>query len=329
MIKISIHEPMPFSAVSYYRSIGPFSYLHKIKPEITLAIPDKISWAMLSGSDILYLERPQHDNDLKALRLAKDFNVKIWADYDDLLHEIPEYNPSYNFYKKTHALKNVDEAMELADVVTVSTQELCDYYSTKNKNIHVIENAHNDYIYPFKKITETADAINWRGSMTHRKDLLSVSEEMFSIAKKYPKWAWTFIGNDIWFITDYIPNHFRLDECDIIDYNRFISDLKSAIQIVPLLKNKFNLSKSNIGWMEGTWCGSATIAPDLPEFNKPGCINYTEKTDSFMYYLEKAINSKEYRQKKYIESYEYIKETLLLSRINQKRIEIIERLLDE
>lgn len=58
-------------------------------------------------------------------------------------------------------------------------------------------------------------------------------------------------------------------------------------------------------------------------------MNYTEKQDSFGYYLEKCIKSKTFREENYLKSYEYIKENLLLSKINLKRLEIIERLLSD
>lgn len=327
MLKIAIHEPLPVSAVSYYRSIGTLSYLPKLNNKIKINIPGIISWNSLVDVDILYMERPQQDSDLEALKLAKDFNVKIWVDYDDLLHKIPPYNPCFKNYKNSKLLKNIETAIELADVVTVSTPAIKEYYSKFNSNIHVIENAHNDYRYPFEKIDDTVDAINWRGSATHRQDLLSVAEHIFSIANKYDKWAWTYIGNDVWYITDRIERCFNLQECDTITYNKFILDLKSAIQIVPLVDNEFNKSKSNIGWVEGTYVGSCTICPDLPEFKKPGAINYNTQSDSFGYYLEKAINSKSFRKENYLKSYEYIKENLLLSDINKKRIEIIDRLI--
>jgi len=328
MIKISIHEPLPHSAVSYYRSIGTFSYLPKKNDKIQISIPGQISWNNLIGTDIFYMERPQQDNDLQALQLAKDFNIKVWVDYDDCLHEIPQYNPAYKFYKKTSVLKNIEKAMTMADIITVSTPTLKEYYKKYNENIYVIENAHNDYQYKFKKKDETFQSINWRGSATHRSDLLSVSENIFNLAKKYKNWAWTFVGNDLWYITEKIKC-FNIQECDIIDYYKFIKDLKSAIQIVPLVHNQFNQCKSNIGWIEGTYAGSTCICPTLPEFEKPGIVNYNfEKENSFGYYLEKTISNNSFRKKKYIESYNYIKENLLLSKINSKRLEIIERLLD-
>jgi hypothetical protein len=332
MLEIAIHESAPLSAVSYYRSIGTLSFLPVINSNIKINIPPRISWNSLINTDIFYIERPESDGDLEALELAKDFNIKTWVDIDDLLHEVPKYNPCYENYFdkssiKTRMLRNFEKALKIADIVTTSTPAIKEYYSEYNSNIHVIENAHNDYRYTFEKVEDQFDSINWRGSQTHRQDLLSVADDMFRIANIYEKWTWVFIGNDIWFITDRIKRHFNIKECCTVVYNKFIKDAKAAIQIVPLLHSKFNEAKSNIGFIEGVYAGSCVVVPNLPEFDKPGAIKYTEGNGSFGYNLEKAIKSKTFRQKNYLESYDYVKENLMLSKINKKRIEIIERLL--
>jgi hypothetical protein len=220
-------------------------------------------------------------------------------------------------------LKNIEECIKFSDIVTVSTQAMKDYYSKFNPNIIVINNAHNDYQYPFKEVTETVNSINWRGSNTHREDIRSVKEKIFSLAKTYPEWAWTFMGSDLWYITEGIKTFFSFKECDIIDYFKFIRELKSAIQINPLLDNIFNRGKSNISWLEATYAGSVSIVPDFPEFDKPGTIRYKD-IDNFSYLLEKVIKSKDFRHSNYLQSYEYIWDNLLLSQINKKRLEIIE-----
>ena len=108
MLKITIHEPAPLSAVSYYRSVGTFSYLYKINNKIQIDLPTQISWKVLANSDIFYIERPHQKNDIDALELARDFNVKTWIDFDDLFHCVPEYNPCYRdfFRKDSNILKN-------------------------------------------------------------------------------------------------------------------------------------------------------------------------------------------------------------------------------
>jgi hypothetical protein len=331
MPHITIHEPMPLSAVAFYRSIGVFSYLSKLDPTITISVPESISWAALSGTDIFYMQRPQSPRDLLTLNMARNFNIPVWVDYDDLLHEIPRYNPGWDYFRKPPAepLNRIIEAITAADIVTVSTPAIRDYYLKYNKNIHVIENAHNDYRYPLKIVNDTYENVNWRGSNTHRQDILSVATYIFDLAQQYSNWKFSFIGNDLWYITERIPNCIHLKECDIIDYFYFIREWKSAIQINPLLDNAFNIAKSNIAFIEGTYAGSATIAPDLPEFSKcQGAILYTPDDGKiFAYQLEKCMKSKSYRQEKYRESFEYVRDNLLLSQVNRKRIEIIGELI--
>lgn len=336
MIKISIHEPAPHSAVSYYRSIGPFSWLHKhilnktnaLCDRIEINIPSQISWNTLAGSDIFYIERPQNENDLKAVNMAKDFGLKIWVDIDDLLHKIPKWNPGYDFYTKTTALTCFEKSLQLADVVTVSTEEIKKEYQKFNKNIHIVPNAFNNYNYEFIKkdvsSMQVTPLITWRGSATHRKDLLSISKDLFSTFATHKDWHFLMIGNETWYISDHIKNCKSIKECDIIDYNTLLKGISSSIHIVPLENIQFNRAKSNIGWMEGTFSGAAVLAPDLPEFKGNGCVNYT---DNFGYMIEKLIKSKKFRKDQYEESYNYIKKNLMLSDINMKRIDIIRELL--
>jgi len=329
MITISICDTAIQSACAYYRGLGVFSKLRLIAPGIHAENMVSVSWDKLANTDILFVLRPVENSSIKVMEWAKDFNIPVWIDFDDCLHEIMPDNPAYDYFHDDHRLENMIKSLSFADMITVSTKFLSEYYQKyMDKKIIVIPNAHNDYHYPFKKIENTVDFISWRGSTTHRQDLLSCAKGMFAIAEKYPQWAWSFVGNDIWFITDKIKNHFNQKEVDIINYYKYISDLHSAIHIVPLRDNLFNRSKSNISWIEGTYSGSAVIAPSFAEFEYPGILRYTQSEESFSYCLEKLINSKAERQKRYLESYDYIKKFLLLSSVNNERINIVEKMLD-
>lgn len=336
MIKIAICDTAPDGACSYYRSIGPLSKLRKINPNIEVTYIEAVSWYILSSFDVLFIGRPAEENLIQSMEMAKEMGIKVWIDFDDCLHEIPTDNPAHDYYKLK--LPQIEKALDIADVITASTQFIADYYRNnpfKNnalhticRNIHVVENAHNDYIFPFNKVDSQINFINWRGSATHRQDLLSCVRAMHDTSEKFPEWGWMFIGNDIWYVTDKIKNCYNPREMDVVGYNKFIRELKPAIQIVPLLDSPFTRSKSNIAWIEGTWSGAATLAPDLPEFSKPGAVNYkAEDNDNFGYYLEKLIKSASFRKENYEKSFEYIKDNLMLSQINKKRIEVLEGLL--
>jgi hypothetical protein len=328
MIRIKVCDSSPKSACAYYRSIGPFSKLYKINKDVDVQYLSSIGWQTMADADIILFPRPFGSNIIAGMHLAKDFGIKIWIDYDDCIHEIPKYNPVYEDFQQEVIKKNIDESFKLADIVSVSTDMLKQYYADKHDNIVVIENAFNNYNFAFNKVDNQVNFINWRGSQTHRNDIRSCADDIFSIAREYENiWGWSFIGNELWYMTEHITKVFNLKEQDIIDYHKYIKNLKPSIQIFPLLDNIFNRSKSNCSWLEATYSGAAMLAPDFPEFNKPGIFNYSEKEKNFKYNLEKLIKSRELRKENYLKSFEYIHDNLLLSKINEKRIQIIEGIL--
>jgi hypothetical protein len=326
MIKIGICDVAPQSACSYYRSFGPLSKLKYLDASITTEHIPSIAWNTLLDIDILFLARPCTDNYLQSLRVAQSFGIPTWIDFDDLLAKVPDYNDHNGLFKQESTQKIINECISQATIVTVSTQAIKDYYFNLNPNIIVIPNAFNDYNFDFNLVSVKNDFITWRGSDTHRADILSIAAQMFNIARTHTDWKWIFIGNNLWYITEQIKNVLNAREMDTIDYFKYIESLKSAIWISPLVNNEFNISKSNCGWIEGTYSGAVTIAPPLPEFIKPGIINY-DTAEKFEYSIEKLMNSKSYREANYIKSYDYISKNLLLSIVNQQRLNIIKSVL--
>jgi hypothetical protein len=326
MIKIKVCDVAPNGACSYYRGLGVLSKLSKIRSDVRVEYIDGISWKSLVDTDILFLVRPVENNYIEAMIAAKNFGVKVWIDYDDCLPEIPADNPSYTYFTDKRILNNVDFALKNADIVTVSTDHIKKYFKDINPNIIVIENAFNNYNYRFEKRENNTKRITWRGSSTHRNDLLSCKENMTNIAHNNPEWDWVFIGGQPWYITESISNCITAEEMELIKYHKFLSDITPAIHLIPLVNSPFNHSKSNISWIEGTWSGACCIAPNFEEFDKSGCLNYKDSY-GFKYLFEKAINSRTFRQENYEKSFEYIRDNLMLSQINQKRINIIEEVL--
>lgn len=326
MIKILLVTMNKLNAVDFYRTFGALAYLYKLTDKVQIDRVDNITWDVIIGYDILFMCRPIRTVERGIIKAAKEMNIKTWVDYDDLLHDLPEYNPAFNYYNDKDIRNNITDVINIADFVTVSTQKLKDYYGHLNKNIMVVENAHNDYLYPLKRIDNKNQIVNWRGSFTHRGDLYTIRDQLINIAGNNKDWVFSFIGTDLWYMTEYIENHIFYEGCDINIYFEIIKKTKPSINIFPLVKNPFNEAKSNISWLEGVYSGSVMIAPDLPEFNKPGVITYNSP-EKFSYYLEKALKSQSFRKENYNKSFDYITENLLLSNVNKKRLEVIECLM--
>ena len=325
MIKIKICDLAPIGACSYYRGIGPLSKLRELNPEIQIEYLSGVAWFSLADCDILFFVRPTEKTYIEAMELARSYGVPVWVDYDDCLHLVPEDNPGSDYFKQEYLLKNIEYALKVADIVTFSTSFLKEYYKDIRPDSIVIPNAFNDYNYPLAIAPNDTEIISWRGSNTHRLDLLSQKQAMIETAAAFPDWKWVFIGGDpLWYITDDIKNSHGIKEMEIVRYNRFMMNLRPSIHITPLLSSDFNTAKSNIAFIEAVSAGSVCLGADLPEFRVPGCINYT---DNFSYLLSKLIKSKSFRRENWEKSLTYIQDNLMLSQINQKRIKIIEEVL--
>lgn len=349
MRRIKLHAliPNPVDSTSLYRGSGVISKLRYMM-DIDIITETNINWSSLSYSDILFVQRPWGKPFKDAIRIAKNNGLPVWVDYDDDLLNVPDWNPNRNMLygiekSDTPLLINAKmdqtnqimfDILNMADVITVTTQFLKDKFSKWNDNVIVIPNAFNDYMFDFKlkKENEINKIINWRGSNTHSEDLLTLQEELSKIQSWIKENNLNFIFN---FIGTDAKNLKKLDyklqnHLDPIEYFHYIDRLSPMIQICPLKDHDFNRAKSNIAWIEGTYSGAVCLAPDkyLPEFKRPGIIRYDVKDDDFvnkMKYLLFKDNSFAYEN--YKKSYNFIKDNLLLSKVNIIRKNIILELL--
>lgn len=325
IIKIGAVISAPLGACSYYRSIGPYSKIENV----LFNTLEKGNWSVYSNLNLLYFERPVFNQFIDGIKLAKSFNIPVIIDFDDDLFSIPKYNPSHTFYSKKENRQNIILACELADAITVTTPSLKEVYSKWNNNVSIIENAWNNYNFPFDKNEASNNKIiNWRGSATHRDDLLSFKNGILDASNELTDWTWSWMGKDIDFITKHIKNKIVFEEAEIIKYFNNLYELSPAIQIVPLENNTFNKSKSNISWIEATWAGAVTIGPDLPEWNRPGIIRVSNNKEMKECIIELSRNY-ELRNKYWSESKNFITNNLLIKNINNKRKDLLNMLLKE
>jgi hypothetical protein len=329
MIKIKVCTQYPEGACSYYRSLGVISKLSYLKTEnIIVEKITEFEWSNLINTDIVFFERPRSADMVKAMEFVKQFGIKIWSDIDDDFFSVPIYNPSHKFFSQPNTINAITRCLELTDVLTVTTPALQKKYKKycANKPIIIIENAFNDYNFQLSEQPSDNNIINWRGSNTHRNDLLSCIKQLTRLSEEKTDCTFNFIGNDLWYIAGEIKNFNQIEEKTNVSYFNYIKKLQPQIQIFPLEFNEFNLAKSNISWIEGTYSGAVNVCADMPEWNKPGIETY--KTPEEFY--EKVIlllTDKKKRIKNFYESLDYIKENLLLSIVNKKRLEVMANLL--
>lgn len=320
MLKILARIPHANDGVSMYRGWGPLSHLRRIYP-IEFISPEQYTWSTLVNCDLLYMVRPATDQDLGLLRMAKRCGIPIWIDYDDNLLAVPKHNPSFNFYARKNIQENIKLLLKEASLVTVTTGYLStEYFKYRDSEISIIPNAFPDHIFDWNESNlPRRKIVSWRGSRTHDKDLSLVHEQLKILQDFAEGWEIYFYG-EIDYLTQDLLDLSRVKifpYSDTIDFFKAFKSSSAAIHIVPLEDNAFNRSKSNIAWIEASWAGAAVFASRLPEFNQPGVQP-----------IENFLNIKLEDLSQQVEtSRSFIKENLLISKINHKRLNIIEGLI--
>jgi hypothetical protein len=326
MINLLYVGPQIYDAISFYRGWGPITALSKLWPVLNVEYCTEINWATLRKCDILLVQRPSVSSYVQIIEMAKLNGKKVWIDYDDDLFNVPRDNPAFKVYDAKETRANVERALTIADLVTVSTTALQKLYGRYN-GVHVVPNAYDKRLFPYRNTIPPRDnVILWRGSRTHDQDLFEIVDDIIQIGKAYPEYKWVFVGEPSALVLNRLEKeHIRFEEIPVLDpiaYFRRIYDLRPMIQIVPLVDNLFNRAKSNIAWIEATHAGAICVAKDLPEFNLPGCQKY--RNDGFAGTVHSMMSKTSYLVE---ESWEHIERHLLLDTVNTLRKRLIESLL--
>lgn len=283
-MRVLFDIPSPLDATSFYRGIVPIAELGRKRSDLYFYNDGQWSWASLAPADIVFMQRPFNDTHHDKAIMAKKWGKPLWVDLDDWLLDVPTDNPAHSTYNTDNIKQNIVKILEMADILTVSTNHLKKLYSPFHKDIRVVHNCLYDAKFKLQeKRPKRNKLVMWRGSRTHHKDVMSVTPQLANIAKDeaLKEWVFEFVGDNLWFATDIMPHErtFWGAGMDIYEYHKHIKDVAPSVMIVPLFDSDFNKSKSNIAWLEATYAGAMTLAPDFEEWRRPGIVNYKDPAD--------------------------------------------------
>lgn len=329
MIRLMAFIPNPIDATSFYRGMGPLTHLVHSSNLLVEEREVNVNWATLSKYDALFMQRPFTSNHAEIVKMAYDNGIPIWLDYDDDLFNVPTDNPVFGIYQSEGTQKTIATMIAMADKVSVSTAHLAERLSPINPRVTVIPNAFDDRLLRWRPVPakKKQKCVMWRGTNTHHKDLVSVGVEIISLSHEHRDLTWVFLGWNPWFLTDQMPhkNVIVHGQMEIKTYWREIAKMKPGITMVPLLPSIFNKSKSNIAWIEGVFAGSAVLAPHWDEWRQPGVVTYGDQNE-FKDKMKAMFTGQIDLAKSQEESWEYIKDCLLLSKVNTARAELLQQL---
>ncbi len=286
--------------------------VRKVYKDFDYQVINNMDWNVSKSFDILYVQRPYEKSQLEAIKIAKLCRMPVWIDYDDDFLNTPMSNLSYP--KVLEGRETLIECIKLADLVTVSTNKLKDVYEMYSKNVFVINNTLDDSLLTLSPeyVTTRQRRILWRGWLNHRDDVKAYEDQIVAQIVKHSEYTFTFIGDVFPAFAAYKNVEF-LPEQGLLQYFQLLKKLEPCICMVPLESNAFNLAKSNIAWIEATYAGAITLAPNMEEWKQPGVSLYNSSKGDFGFKLNKLIENQEIWSPLWNHSATCIREKFLLS----------------
>lgn len=305
-MRILLHHPNGTDGTSFYRAYGPFNHLVRQFPDVEIvdANTDGIAWHLLGRFDLVYMQRPASKWQRILLDMCKAYGIPVWVDWDDHYFDIPDSNNRKKYYTEFH-IDQVRYVAKNADIVSVTTEYLRDAFLPLNKNVIVIPNALDERLFSTRDTlhsgltTEQFESrrklILWRGSDTHNTDLDYFKEEILELMDETPEYIWGFFGYYPQWAIDHLPSdRIRLYGYDgPVEYLHRLLMARPHLVYVPLEDTPFNRSRSNIGWLEGSYAGARVVMPKWGGWDKCAGFHYADKSefkDAF-YKALKADNS--------------------------------------
>lgn len=323
----------PNDTTSFFRISGVLPYIHSDDFELVnahQALPKengqiRFNWSSLVGYSALLMQRPFAPDHVALLMTAKNMGLKIILDYDDDLWNVPFTNPTYQMYRDAVLNGSLDKCVSLADVIWCSTPSI---QSVVGFNTFHVPNSYNDYLFKANKKREFNTyprKVLYRGGSSHKADVMSVADEMVKLMNQNTDWTFMWMGDRFEYMEIRTgDNHHIIPGMPIMEYFRYLNQENPSLMLFPLQTNKFNEGKSNICWLEATYAGAALFGNKLlPEFNLPFIGDINDLINN----SKEILNDSELLKNMNEESWSFIKENLLLSKINEIRTESILSLL--
>lgn len=313
-------------ATSYYRAGGISHDLAKQSGHnitvINLA-DTEINWQVLSEFDTVMVQRPYSKESAGLCQHVKNCGRKLWIDYDDNLFAVNPENDTYLLYSDPKTQATIKHILSLADVVSVTNEYLRQTYIPYNKNIWVIPNAFNDLLIKRGEIAKRGYNVVWRGGANHIYDLQKHGLAINQLMDEHPDFRFLFWGYYAWFLSD-APNKGYIAPVDPVIYFQKLFKLLPSVIHVPLNDDPFNRCRSNTAFIEAAFSGAVCVNPSW--WNMPGSIPYSD-VQGYYEAMKSVLSGQVDIVKMNAESWEFVNDCLLLSKVNKKRVELLKTLI--
>ena len=301
--RVVIYSPDPWeSAVSMLRLVLPLTQAGfelirgKEGEQIDPTRVNDADWVVIQRNFPMYKEAYA-----RIVELAHAQNKPVVYESDDLMLELPQTHPLHDALR--NSLLSTLRAVTEADLVTVSTAYLADYFRPFNPAVVILPNVLDGSIWRIhpheRKPSSQPLVIGYMGGSSHASDLQMIVPALKDVLDAYPE----EVCLHFWGCPppDALVGHPQVawTGLDLQDYSQFAAyfqEQHADIWVAPLEDNRFNRSKSDIKFLEYAVSGGAGVFSRLEPYEstvrqgKNGFLasNLAEWRDYLTLLVEKA-----------------------------------------
>lgn len=193
-------------------------------------------------------------------RLARD--ARLVYELDDDPFEIEPTNATYHIYSDPVVRDSITHCLQVADLVTVTTEKLAERMRQINPNVVVLQNRIDEHVLEMRRPQRERVTIGWAGGGSHLNDIKVCADGLRTTLDSHPDAEAHFIGADFRAVVNR-PIRFTPWCESTADYYRLID---FDIGIAPLLPTRFSETKSHIKALEYAALGIPVIASDTAPY---------------------------------------------------------------
>ncbi len=240
-----------------------------------------------TGGDALLVHHPFHDYQLHALAAYRRAGMpRIVVGIDDRLDALPPYNPYARTIYKDIASR-IHRALELADLLVVSTEALAERFGPHAAEVVVIPNAIDPGAWAASEPRSRGRRVRvgWAGAAQHEGDLALVSAAVIETSAEVD---WVFLGMRPPGVPQAIGETHAMVPFDL--YPATLGALRLDVAIAPLAANEFNDAKSNVKLLEYGALGLPVIASDRRPYRDAPCERVHDEAQAWVSAIRRAAS---------------------------------------
>lgn len=247
----------------YYRIRQPLGELRRHGHDVTIAAARSDVFA--GGADVVVGQMIGGKQFLGVIhhwwrQLAK--HSKLVYELDDDPFEVESHNPAYGAYSGPVSHDSLTHCIQIADLVTASTEPLAARMRKINTNVVVLQNRIDEHMLSIERPRRDRLTIGWSGSNSHAEDIKVGAYGLRKTLDRNPGVEAHFIGADYRSLVGRPMRHTpwcvkTTDFYNLIDFD---------IGLAPMAPTVFAETKSHIRALEYAALGIPIIASDVAPY---------------------------------------------------------------